>query len=35
MRIGELATETGLTTKMIRFNEQAGLLPAPPRTPSG
>ncbi|MET9835804.1 heavy metal-responsive transcriptional regulator [Streptomyces sp. NPDC006385] len=35
MRIGELATETGLTTKTIRFYEQAGLLPAPPRTPGG
>ncbi|WP_406726507.1 heavy metal-responsive transcriptional regulator [Streptomyces sp. GD-15H] len=35
MRIGELATETGLTTKTIRFYEQAGLLPAPQRTPGG
>ncbi|MGX1127845.1 MerR family copper efflux transcriptional regulator [Streptomyces glaucescens] len=35
MRIGELATVTGLTTKTIRFYEQAGLLPAPPRTPGG
>ncbi|MFC9625798.1 heavy metal-responsive transcriptional regulator [Streptomyces sp. NPDC056930] len=35
MRIGELAAETGLTTKTIRFYEQAGLLPAPPRTPGG
>ncbi|WP_371588009.1 heavy metal-responsive transcriptional regulator [Streptomyces virginiae] len=35
MRIGELATESGLTTKTIRFYEQAGLLPAPPRTPGG
>lgn len=35
MRIGDLATASGLTTKTIRFYEQAGLLPAPPRTPSG
>ncbi|MFC5851167.1 heavy metal-responsive transcriptional regulator [Streptomyces chlorus] len=35
MRIGELAAETGLTTKTIRFYEQAGLLPEPPRTPGG
>ncbi|MEU0194990.1 heavy metal-responsive transcriptional regulator [Streptomyces afghaniensis] len=35
MRIGELATAAGLTTKTIRFYEQAGLLPAPPRTPVG
>lgn len=32
MRIGELAAASGLTTKTIRFNEQAELLPAPPRT---
>ncbi|MEU2406541.1 heavy metal-responsive transcriptional regulator [Streptomyces rubiginosohelvolus] len=35
MRIGELAAETGLTTKTIRFYELAGLLPPPPRTASG
>lgn len=35
MRIGELATVSGLTTKTIRFYEQAGLLPEPPRTASG
>ncbi|MBN9739350.1 MULTISPECIES: heavy metal-responsive transcriptional regulator [unclassified Pseudonocardia] len=35
MRIGDLATASGLTTKTIRFYEQAGLLPAPPRTPNG
>ncbi|MCX5302799.1 heavy metal-responsive transcriptional regulator [Streptomyces sp. NBC_00160] len=35
MRIGDLATASGLTTKTIRFYEQAGLLPAPPRTPGG
>ncbi|MFJ2833100.1 heavy metal-responsive transcriptional regulator [Streptomyces sp. NPDC087263] len=35
MRIGELAAVNGLTPKTIRFYEQAGLLPAPPRTPGG
>ncbi|WP_438297205.1 heavy metal-responsive transcriptional regulator [Streptomyces sp. HUAS TT7] len=35
MRIGDLATASGLTTKTIRFYEQAGLLPAPPRTTGG
>ncbi|MEJ8639061.1 heavy metal-responsive transcriptional regulator [Streptomyces sp. MS2.AVA.5] len=35
MRIGELAAKSGLTTKTIRFYEQAGLLPAPRRTPGG
>ncbi|MFF3467075.1 heavy metal-responsive transcriptional regulator [Streptomyces sp. NPDC001984] len=35
MRIGELAAASGLTTKTIRFYEEAGLLPAPPRTPGG
>ncbi|MFI5917827.1 heavy metal-responsive transcriptional regulator [Streptomyces anulatus] len=35
MRIGDLATRTGLTTKTIRFYEDSGLLPAPPRTPGG
>jgi MerR family transcriptional regulator, copper efflux regulator len=35
MRIGALATAAGLTTKTIRFYEQAGLLPEPPRTPAG
>lgn len=35
MRIGELAAQSGLTTKTIRFYEQAGLLPAPPRTAGG
>ncbi|MCX4581527.1 heavy metal-responsive transcriptional regulator [Streptomyces sp. NBC_01481] len=35
MRIGDLAASSGLTTKAIRFYEQAGLLPAPPRTPGG
>lgn len=35
MRIGELAAAGGLTTGTIRFYEQAGLLPGPPRTSSG
>ncbi|MFI2371211.1 heavy metal-responsive transcriptional regulator [Streptomyces sp. NPDC018833] len=35
MRIGEVAAASGLTTKTIRFYEQAGLLSAPPRTAGG
>lgn len=35
MRIGALAAAAGVTTKTIRFYEQAGLLPEPPRTPAG
>lgn len=35
MRTGELAAAGGLTAKTIRFYEQAGLLPEPPRTPGG
>ncbi|UCM88227.1 heavy metal-responsive transcriptional regulator [Streptomyces marincola] len=35
MRIGSLAHSAGVTTKTVRFYEQAGLLPEPPRTPSG
>ena len=35
MKIGELSTQTGVTTKTIRFWESAGLLPDPDRTPSG
>ena len=35
MRIGELAERAGTTAKALRFYEQAGLLPAPCRTPSG
>jgi MerR family copper efflux transcriptional regulator len=35
MRIGTLAAATGTTPKTIRFYEQAGLLPNPPRAPSG
>ena len=35
MRIGELAARTGVRVRTIRFYEQAGLLPAPQRTPGG
>lgn len=35
MRIGTLAHFAGVTTKTVRFYERAGLLPEPPRTPSG
>lgn len=35
MRIGVLAARAGLTTKTVRFYEDAGLLPPPPRTPAG
>lgn len=35
MQIGALAATTGLTTKTIRFYEQIGLLPPPPRTAGG
>ena len=35
MKIGELSTQTGVTTKTIRFWESAGLLADPARTPSG
>ena len=35
MRIGELASRTGITTKTIRFWESTGLLADPPRSPSG
>lgn len=35
MRIGELAASAGVTTKALRFYEQAGVLPEPTRTRSG
>lgn len=35
MRIGELAARAGLTTKTLRFYEQAGVLDQPARQPSG
>lgn len=31
MRIGELARQTGVSVKTIRFYEQVGVLPPPPR----
>ncbi|MEU7033566.1 heavy metal-responsive transcriptional regulator [Streptomyces sp. NPDC046237] len=35
MRIGDLAAASGVTAKTLRFYEQAGLLPEPPRTAGG
>ena len=35
MRIGELAGETGITAKTVRYYEGMGLLPEPPRETSG
>ena len=35
MRIGDLAARAGVTTKALRFYEQAGVLPPPDRTSSG
>ncbi len=35
MRIGELADQAGVTTKTLRFYEQAGVLPPPDRTSAG
>ena len=35
MKIGELASATGLSTKTIRFYESEGLIPDPPRFTSG
>ena len=35
MRIGEVATATGLPTQTIRFYERRGLLPQPRRGPNG
>lgn len=35
MRIGELASTTGVTAKTLRFYEAEGLLHAPERTPGG
>lgn len=35
MRIGELATNTAVPAKTIRYWEQFGLLPPPTRTPAG
>lgn len=35
MRIGEVARRAGVSTKALRFYEQAGVLPKPARTASG
>ena len=35
MRIGDLASRAGTTTKTIRYYESIGVLPEPPRTPGG
>ncbi len=35
MKIGELAQQTGFTTKTIRYYELIGLLSAPERSDSG
>ncbi len=35
MQIGELAQQVGVSTKALRFYEQAGVLAEPPRRPSG
>jgi DNA-binding transcriptional MerR regulator len=35
VRIGQLATRTGIPVRTIRFYEQSGLLPPPPRTSAG
>lgn len=35
LTIGALASRAGFTTKAVRYYERIGLLPAPPRRPSG
>jgi DNA-binding transcriptional MerR regulator len=35
MRIGEIAKQAGLNIQSVRFYERKGLLPMPPRYPSG
>ena len=35
MRIGEVATQSGVSVDTVRFYERMGVLPAPAREPSG
>src|SRR5438309_7895034 len=35
VRISALARQAGVTTKTLRYYERIGILPAPPRSPSG
>src|SRR5688572_30081311 len=35
MKIGEVAERAGVSVDTVRFYEQRGVLPAPPRRPSG
>ena len=35
VKIGEMARKVGMATSAIRFYEEAGLIPEPPRTSSG
>lgn len=35
MRIGELASRSGMKADTVRYYEKTGLLPAPPRLPNG
>jgi DNA-binding transcriptional MerR regulator len=35
MKIGEVASQSGMTVEAVRFYERQGLLPRPPRTEAG
>jgi DNA-binding transcriptional MerR regulator len=35
MKIGQIATEAGVSVDTVRFYERVGVLPPPPRRPSG
>lgn len=35
MKIGEVAAEAGVSVQTVRFYERSGILPEPPRSPSG
>ena len=35
MRIGEVAARAGVNVETLRYYERRGLLPEPPRTPTG